>query len=636
MERKLSLPAVPERLRKQTVAKAISHDENKAIKRGSMDFSISPVVSLKKKVPRQRRVSLFFGAMHMLNKKFSSLGNELNNIEIVSPFAQILTKLNSVKKHLEAEPKTPVNTDMLRRNTHAAGEMCTLSPNMSIDDHIQRLKEKGSNGVDKNDANYESNKALADIIWCLEQLKKIQTNSSLSEMTKLEFRKVLTEKRMSSDPDLSSQIFQFLNQTYDQSSTVDSDARSISSGSRPSCDSSSASSEKKVSNNSWQADEPTILVTDEHDGSEETEHDRLDITKLQSLSILTPNTMTEELDNLLQARNNWGIDVFRLSELTNERPLTVLAYTIFQSRDILGLFRIDENTFVKFFTCLEGRYRSDVPYHNYRHGADVMQSTHVLLNSKTLKNVFSPLEVLSALFAAAIHDVDHPGVTNQYLVNTGSELALMYNDVSVLENHHLSTAFKLLRQDGCNIFENLSKDDFQKLRKLVIDIVLATDMSKHMTLLADMKTMIETQIVNTSCGHLYLDNYTSKSLVLQNMIHCADLSNPTKPLSIYNRWTNLILEEFFQQGDNERDQGLNISFNCDRNKVCIDESQLGFIDFIVRPLWETWADLVHPDVQQMLDILEENRKWHSSKALPRYSKVSTESMFSDVQEENET
>ena len=55
---------------------------------------------------------------------------------------------------------------------------------------------------------------------------------------------------------------------------------------------------------------------------------------------------------------------------------------------------------------------------------------------------------------------------------TGSELALMYNDESVLENHHLAVAFKLLQNQDCDIFANLSKKQRQTFRKMVIDMVI--------------------------------------------------------------------------------------------------------------------------------------------------------------------
>ena len=116
---------------------------------------------------------------------------------------------------------------------------------------------------------------------------------------------------------------------------------------------------------------------------------------------------------------------------------------------------------------------------------------------------------MSAIFAAAIHDVDHPGLTNQFLINTSSELAIMYNDESVLENHHLAVAFKLLQNADCDIFVHLTRKQRQTLRKMVIDMVLATDMSKHMSLLADLKTMVETKKVAGS-GVLLLDNYTDR------------------------------------------------------------------------------------------------------------------------------
>merc|ERR1712038_1560207 len=96
------------------------------------------------------------------------------------------------------------------------------------------------------------------------------------------------------------------------------------------------------------------------------------------------------------------------------------------------------------------------------------------------------------------------------------------------------------------------------------------------------------------------------------MVHCADLSNPTKPLECYKVWVGRIMEEFFQQGDKEREAGLDISPMCDRYNATVEKSQVGFIGYIVHPLWETWADLVHPDAQDILDTLEDNRDWYQS------------------------
>ena len=36
--------------------------------------------------------------------------------------------------------------------------------------------------------------------------------------------------------------------------------------------------------------------------------------------------------------------------------------------------------------------------------------------------------------------------------------------------------------------------------------------------------------------------------------------------------------------------------------------QVGFISYIVHPLWETWAELVYPDAQEILTTLENNRQ----------------------------
>ncbi|NXJ80012.1 PDE4B phosphodiesterase, partial [Trogon melanurus] len=335
----------------------------------------------------------------------------------------------------------------------------------------------------------------------------------------------------------------------------------------------------------------------------------------------------EELD--------WCLDQLETLQTRHSPPPTSP-----QERDLMKTFRIPVNTFITYMLTLEDHYHADVAYHNNIHAADVAQSTHVLLSTPALEAVFTDLEIMAAIFASAIHDVDHPGVSNQFLINTNSELALMYNDASVLENHHLAVGFKLLQEENCDIFQNLSKKQRQSLRKMVIDMVLATDMSKHMNLLADLKTMVETKKV-TSLGVLLLDNYSDRIQVLQNMVHCADLSNPTKPLELYRQWTDRIMVEFFRQGDREREKGMEISPMCDKHTASVEKSQVGqhqgasggahrarlgaqlclfpqvgFIDFIAHPLWETWADLVHPDAQEILDTLEDNREWYQS-MIPR-------------------
>jgi cAMP-specific phosphodiesterase 4 len=188
----------------------------------------------------------------------------------------------------------------------------------------------------------------------------------------------------------------------------------------------------------------------------------------------------------------------------------------------------------------------------------------------------------------------------------------MYNDESVLENHHLAVAFKLLQVDERNIFSHLTAKQMKTLRKMVIDMVLATDMSKHMQLLADLKTMVESKKV-TGNNIIMLESYDDRIQVLQNMIHCADLSNPTKPLEIYIKWTDRIMEEFWRQGDKERDLGLEISPMCDRRVASVEKHQVGFIEFIVHPLWETWADLVYPDASSILETLEQNRDWYQAR-----------------------
>ncbi|XP_066548745.1 3',5'-cyclic-AMP phosphodiesterase 4B isoform X1 [Amia ocellicauda] len=502
----------------------------------------------------------------------SSIASELHGDDlIVTPFAQVLASLRSVRNNFTVL----TNIQCASNKRSPTANQPPITRVCLPEESYQKLAME----------------TMEELDWCLDQLETIQTYRSVSEMASNKFKRMLNREltHLSEMSRSGNQVSEFISNTFlDKQNDVEI----------PSPTSKNREKKKKQQ-----------LMTQISGVKKLTHSSSLTDSSISRFGVKTDqeDLLSKELEDL----NKWGLNIFRVSDYSHSRPLTCIMYAIFQERDLLKTFKIPVDTFVTYMMTLEDHYHSDVAYHNSLHAADVAQSTHILLSTPALDAVFTDLEILAAIFAAAIHDVDHPGVSNQFLINTNSELALMYNDESVLENHHLAVGFKLLQEENCDIFQNINKKQRQSLRKMVIDMVLATDMSKHMSLLADLKTMVETKKV-TSSGVLLLDNYTDRIQVLRNMVHCADLSNPTKSLELYRQWTDRIMDEFFHQGDKERERGMEISPMCDKHTASVEKSQVGFIDYIVHPLWETWADLVHPDAQDILDTLEDNRNWYQS------------------------
>ncbi|KAM8763513.1 3',5'-cyclic-AMP phosphodiesterase 4A isoform 1-T1 [Rhynchonycteris naso] len=505
---------------------------------------------------------------------------------IVTPFAQVLASLRSVRSNFSLLTNVPIPSN---KRSPLSGPIPVCKATLSEETCQQLARE-----------------TLEELDWCLEQLESMQTYRSVSEMASHKFKRMLNREltHLSEMSRSGNQVSEYISTTFlDKQNEVEIPSTTMKDGEKLQALRQRPPQQPPAPGPQFQPMSQIMGVKKLMHSSNPADY------SIPRFGVKTDQEelLAQELENL----NKWGLNIFHVSDYAAGRSLSCIMYTVFQERDLLKKFHIPVDTMVTYMLTLEDHYHQDVAYHNSLHAADVLQSTHVLLATPALDAVFTDLEILAALFAAAIHDVDHPGVSNQFLINTNSELALMYNDESVLENHHLAVGFKLLQEDNCDIFQNLSKRQRQSLRKMVIDMVLATDMSKHMTLLADLKTMVETKKV-TSSGVLLLDNYSDRIQVLRNMVHCADLSNPTKPLELYRQWTDRIMAEFFQQGDRERERGMEISPMCDKHTASVEKSQVGFIDYIVHPLWETWADLVHPDAQEILDMLEDNRDWYYS------------------------
>jgi hypothetical protein len=96
-------------------------------------------------------------------------------------------------------------------------------------------------------------------------------------------------------------------------------------------------------------------------------------------------------------------------------------------------------------------------------------------------------------------------------------------------------------------------------------------------------------------------------LLCQILIKMADISNPGKPFPLAKRWARLVQEEFFLQGDKEKQHNVPVSLYMDRNNPCLSKMQIGFLDFFVFPLSEKVVQLF-PKLQFMNDNLIENKE----------------------------
>ncbi|XP_067405183.1 dual specificity calcium/calmodulin-dependent 3',5'-cyclic nucleotide phosphodiesterase 1A isoform X2 [Emydura macquarii macquarii] len=296
--------------------------------------------------------------------------------------------------------------------------------------------------------------------------------------------------------------------------------------------------------------------------------------------------------------DKWSFDVFALNEASGEHSLKFMMYELFTRYDLMSRFKIPVPSLISFAEALEVGYsKYKNPYHNLIHAADVTQTVHYIMLHTGIMHWLTELEILAMIFAAAVHDYEHTGTTNNFHIQTRSDVAILYNDRSVLENHHVSAAYRLMQEEEMNILAHLTKDDWRELRSLVIEMVLSTDMSGHFQQIKTMRhTLQQTEGI---------DKAKAMSLIL----HAADISHPAKSWELHYRWTAALMEEFFRQGDKEAALGLPFSPLCDRKSTMVAQSQIGFIDFIVEPTFSLLTDSMEKIV---IPLIEEASKSENS------------------------
>jgi len=299
------------------------------------------------------------------------------------------------------------------------------------------------------------------------------------------------------------------------------------------------------------------------------------------------NKRKKNLDSLL-------FDCFQFSD----DELLLCLFQMFTDLGLVAHFNIPATKLQTFLLRVRKSYR-EVPFHNFRHAFNVTQSCYAFLCQLKLKESFGELEMLALLVGCVGHDLDHPGFSNALLKVARTRLAVRHNDKSVLENHHCGTLFAILSNDECDILQELTKDQFTEFRTIIIELIFATDLEQH-------KQHMDTIGKLTREALDEQENQEARSAARCAVIKCADLANEIRPdHSLSKQWAERVMTEFFIQGDLEKERGFPVGFLNDRDTAKTPSGQIGFINFLCKPLYVAVAK-VWPTMQTCVDNLEKN------------------------------
>ena len=253
-----------------------------------------------------------------------------------------------------------------------------------------------------------------------------------------------------------------------------------------------------------------------------------------------------------------------------EKDLMNLSYDLFNLMEITKTFNAKEDELDHFISrCMQG-FRTN-PFHNFRRANAGLQLICAIL--KKAQHKLPPFEEAAVILASYLHDIDHPGTTNTFQIRTSSQLALTYNDKSVLEQNSASFGAKIIQE----VFSfTLGDADFSLLRTSFINNVLKTDYTKVEKFL--------TKIANVPINW---ESAEFRALVAQVLTLMSDLSFAVRKWKQAEYWYDLMRDEQYQQGEMERRHGMKSEPNYDkRQKRSNTDIIVGHFKVFVIPIFQ--------------------------------------------------
>jgi len=285
-------------------------------------------------------------------------------------------------------------------------------------------------------------------------------------------------------------------------------------------------------------------------------------------------------------------DALKLTKLT-EHPLAAISVAAF--RQVALVLELDLSKLQNFALAVE-RLMPNNSYHNAAHIIDVLQLTYLQITSGPIHEVCrDPIVKLSALLAALVHDLAHPGCNNAFLMASDHPIVRKFGRQSPAETMHAAVFKELISVPEMDFIENLTSNDRQRVLRYVEATILATDMSKHSDYLhADVPS----------------DPEKNELFNLAFAIKVSDMSHNFRSFPVHNKFVDMLKEEFYHQGEEEQKLHLEVTAGMSRDETYADvcDFQHHFLSFVIEPLLQRWSAHSNgsPLVDEMQQCLKQN------------------------------
>jgi len=123
----------------------------------------------------------------------------------------------------------------------------------------------------------------------------------------------------------------------------------------------------------------------------------------------------------------------------------------------------------------------------------------------------------------------------------------------------------------------------------MIILILATDMARHAEILDNFKQKLDNFDYSSE------DHLNTLKMIL---IKACDISNECRPIMVSEGWVECLMEEYFQQSDKEKKDNLPVAPFMDRDRITKPIAQIGFIKYVLLPLFEALCKL-YPEVEEI-------------------------------------